>query len=246
MQESKKQRVYYISIFLISFFLGLFFDHYILHKSLDSGLKVKEDLEIVLESETEQLNKDKTTSIESGCAIYVDASGALKNPGVYCLDSGTLIIDAINKAGGFSKEAAMKFIYRKINLAQPLINNQKLYFPFENELICQIEPLVEESKKIEAMYTNPVTTLPTTEPYSEQNSTPATTQSPTNTTNNNSPQCVNINTATKEQLVTLNGVGEVTAEKIIQGRPYSKVEDLLNVSGIGEATLNKFKDNVCI
>jgi competence protein ComEA len=57
---------------------------------------------------------------------------------------------------------------------------------------------------------------------------------------------VNINTATKEELTTLNGVGESTAEKIIMGRPYTQVEDLLNVSGIGEATLEKFKDMVCI
>jgi competence protein ComEA len=57
---------------------------------------------------------------------------------------------------------------------------------------------------------------------------------------------VNINTATKEQLITLNGVGEATAKRIIDGRPYSQINDLLNVSGIGEATLAKFKDDICI
>jgi DNA uptake protein ComE-like DNA-binding protein len=46
--------------------------------------------------------------------------------------------------------------------------------------------------------------------------------------------------------MTLNGVGESTAEKIIMGRPYAQIEDLLNVSGIGEATLAKFEDMICI
>jgi competence protein ComEA len=233
---------------LISFLFGVFFDHYILQKSFDLEQKPQEELEILLQEEEEGKKKDKLISKEEGCSIYVDVSGSLRNPGVYCLESNALIIDAVNKAGGFSKDAATKFISRKINLAQPLIDNQKLYFPFENELICQLEPLVEESKKIENMFVTPVTTLPTTEPYSDtdQNTTPSSSNSGTDSTNENNTQCVNINTATKEQLVTLNGVGEVTAEKIIQGRPYSKVEDLLNVSGIGEATLNKFKDQVCI
>ncbi len=55
---------------------------------------------------------------------------------------------------------------------------------------------------------------------------------------------INLNTATSEQLQTLSGIGPATAEKIIAARPYSKIEDILNVSGIGEATLAKIKDNV--
>ena len=52
---------------------------------------------------------------------------------------------------------------------------------------------------------------------------------------------VNINTADESQLETLPGVGPVTAQKILQWRtdngPFSAVDDLLDVSGIGEATL---------
>jgi competence protein ComEA len=58
--------------------------------------------------------------------------------------------------------------------------------------------------------------------------------------------CISINNATLQELETLNGVGPSTAQKIIDGRPYTKIEDLLNVSGIGEATLNKFKDSICL
>ena len=133
MESSKKQIIYYIVIFLISFSLGLFFDNKILCKTTQLELQPEKKLEIVLQEDIQE-EKDKTTIKEEGCSIYVDAGGSLKNPGVYCLDTGSLVIDAVNKAGGFSKDSANSFIARKINLAQPLVNNQKLYFPFQNEL----------------------------------------------------------------------------------------------------------------
>jgi competence protein ComEA len=249
MQNIQKKTIYYfILTFVVSFTLGLLFDHYILHRSFDLEQKPLEDVDISVKSEQEKKPVDKLLTNEQGCTIYVDVSGSVRTPGVYCLESGALIIDAVNKAGGFSKTSASKFIARRINLAQPLVEYQKLYFPFETELICELLPLVDESKKIENMINKPVTNLPTTEPYvdTEQTSTPQSSNTNTNTTNNSGVECVNINTATKEQLITLNGVGESTAEKIIQGRPYIVKEDLLNVAGIGEATLAKFSSEICI
>lgn len=262
MENTKRQIIYYTATFTVAFFLGVLFNHYVFCQSVEcvQETQSKEQetrdngLEIVIQKEEQQDKEDvkgqvvehKSVTQQQGCTMYIDVSGALKNPGVYCLDNDALIIDAVNKAGGFTKDAAIKFIYRRINLAQPLVNNQKLYFPFENELVCQLEPVLEQGKKVEVMYEEPVIYLPTTEPYIDQD--PTTTSSPdsTTSTNNDDVQCVNINTATKEELITLSGVGESTAEKIIQGRPYLQVEDLLDVSGIGEATLENVRDMVCI
>lgn len=59
---------------------------------------------------------------------------------------------------------------------------------------------------------------------------------------------VNVNTASKEELQTLSGVGPVTAERIIEYRQsngkFESVDDLINVRGIGENTLEKIKSDI--
>jgi len=57
---------------------------------------------------------------------------------------------------------------------------------------------------------------------------------------------VNINTAARDELMLLPGIGEVMAIRIIEGRPFKRVEDLTKVSGIGEGTLKKLRDSVVV
>lgn len=53
---------------------------------------------------------------------------------------------------------------------------------------------------------------------------------------------VDINTASLQQLDTLTGIGPVKAQAIIDARPFSSVDDLSRVKGIGPKTLQKIKD----
>lgn len=55
---------------------------------------------------------------------------------------------------------------------------------------------------------------------------------------------VNVNSASEAQLDALPGVGPVTAGKIIDGRPYSSIEELLSKKAVGSATFGKIKDLV--
>ena len=61
---------------------------------------------------------------------------------------------------------------------------------------------------------------------------------------------VNINTASKEELTNLNGIGPVTAERIIEYRekiaPFKKKEDIKKIKGIGEKTYEKIKDFIVV
>ena len=61
---------------------------------------------------------------------------------------------------------------------------------------------------------------------------------------------INLNTGSSEELQKLNGVGPVTAQKIIDYREkrggFKRIEDLMNVSGIGVKTFDKLKDYITV
>lgn len=60
---------------------------------------------------------------------------------------------------------------------------------------------------------------------------------------------VNINTASAKELMSLNGIGEKTAEAIIEYRkntPFEKPEDIMNVKGIGEKKYENIKNSICV
>ena len=59
-------------------------------------------------------------------------------------------------------------------------------------------------------------------------------------------QKVNINTATKEQLDALPGIGPVKAQAIIHARPFKKLEDIMKVKGIKQGEFNKIKDLITL
>ncbi len=57
---------------------------------------------------------------------------------------------------------------------------------------------------------------------------------------------ININTATVAELETLSGIGEVRAAKIIQNRPYASIEELVSKKVLGEAILEKIKEQITV
>ncbi len=57
---------------------------------------------------------------------------------------------------------------------------------------------------------------------------------------------ININEASTAQLDSLTGVGAVTAEKIIQGRPYEKIEDLVEKKIVSSSVFEKIKDKISL
>lgn len=214
----------FIMFFLLGFFLGALVVYYVLPKLGKIANNLKDQSVYVVENKCEPIEEEKLE-----CPIRVDISGAVNVPSVYCFDEGSIVIDALNTSKGLKKGYAKEYLSRKVNLALPLRNNQKIYIPFEQDVDCKLQEFAVIAEDVESNFNDTGT------------------NTDTNTdTENEEKECININTATKEQLTTLNGVGDSTAQKIIGGRPYTQITDLLNVSGIGQATLDKFKDKICI
>lgn len=57
---------------------------------------------------------------------------------------------------------------------------------------------------------------------------------------------IDINSASESQLDSLPGIGPSTAQKIIQARPFTNIEDIKNVSGIGDSKFNQIKDLITV
>ena len=85
MKDMKKVGIKYLAIILASFLIGILFSQYVLLKYFDFSDKVV-DRHTVPEnskvSPVEVIKSDKSLSIERGCSIYVDVSGAVREPGV--------------------------------------------------------------------------------------------------------------------------------------------------------------------
>lgn len=96
--------------------------------------------------------------------------------------------------------------------------------------------------------TSSAATTPNQQPSMEQNGQNKQTSEPTEPSDP-ADDLLNINTAESDELQTLKGVGPVTAQRIIDYRNqigrFDNVDQLLEVKGIGEKTLAKFRDQVC-
>ena len=57
---------------------------------------------------------------------------------------------------------------------------------------------------------------------------------------------VNINTASKEELMSLKGIGEAKAQAIIDARPFKMPEDIKNVKGIGDKIYERIKAEIVV
>lgn len=177
------------------------------------------------------------------CDFFVDVSGAVMNPGVVCVHEGAIVNDAIVKAQGFNPSAyAFKYVAQKVNLAKILESEEKIYIPFRDDVVCkrveseQVKYIEGVMKSIGLVDTGKGIELAEGEQKEAVNVVEKATES----------DCINLNTASKEKIMELKGIGEAKATDIIEGRPYSKIEDLQNVKGIGEKTFENLKDFICI
>ena len=156
---------------------------------------------------TEAASEAESTSLEEPgetlLRVCVHVCGSVSVPGVYYLDEGSRIHEAVALAGGLTEDAAGD----AINLAEVVTDGEKIYIPSRKDVA---EGFTEE------------------------------------TSDNAADGRININTASREELKTLPGIGDLKAEAIIAYREefgdFASVEDIKNVSGIKDGSYERIKD----
>lgn len=154
-------------------------------------------------------------------AVYV--TGEVNNPGVYEVVQGARVIDAIDIAGGYTDEACDSYL----NLASLVADEQMIYVPSwdEAELLYSGTSISTADMNGSGTFSN------VTQAF------------------DSGSNLININTASKEELMTLPGIGESKAEKIIayreQNGRFSSPEGIMQISGIKDGLYNKIKDRIC-
>lgn len=184
---------------------------------------------------------------------YVDIKGAVKNPGVYEISKENIINDIIKLAGGFSKNAYKN----NINLSKKVSDELVIYVYSKSEyqkLNKEEEKIVEcncPTYDISDCTSNGSSIIvndnlePSNNIMEDSNNSLIVDDK----NEDNSKKLININTASLEELTTLNGIGESKAKAIIEYRNKTKfqtIEDIKNISGIGDKAFEKIKDYITV
>lgn len=242
MESIKKNKIIYIFICIIIVILCVIILFFLDKK--DASSEDYNYLEISEESINSNTTEDNNTEVQNN--IYIHIMGEVKNPGVVIAKEGDRIKDIIEKAGGTTEKADLK----NINLAYKVEDGQKINIPNIDENKSENILQEKDDEKNKSATDN-------TSNENEKNVNYITKSSGTNVIvdgNNNDAESksskVNINTATQTELETLNGIGPSTASKIIKYRnekgKFKKIEDIKNVSGIGEAKFKKIEADIVV
>ena len=158
--------------------------------------------------------------------IKIDIKGEVKKPGVYEVTENMNVNDAIKMAGGLKKGASTD----NINLSKNL----------KNEMVIIISKKLKENKK---------NTIKNDALLSSSEVIGEVKNSDTNNIQNDSNKLISLNKGSLDELMTIPGIGEQKAKQIIEYRnsnAFTSIEDIKNVSGIGESLFEKIKDYITI
>ena len=190
--------------------------------------KEKPKTSIVLSKKKEKKEVEEEVEL-----LQVDIKGEVRTPGIYQVKESSRVMDVINIAGGLTENANTTVI----NLSKKIFD--------EMVIIIYSNQEVEDFKKTKEVEEQVINNCIQKEENSLKN------EACIEIDNYSDTQVlgkININTATQEQLTALPGVGEAKAKTIIEYRntngPFKTIEDIKNVTGIGDSLFAKIKDYI--
>ncbi|MEA1939483.1 MAG: helix-hairpin-helix domain-containing protein [Candidatus Caldatribacteriota bacterium] len=157
---------------------------------------------------------------EKEIPLIVHVAGAVEEPGVYQLDKDDRVIDAIKAAGGETEKANLD----AINLAAFIKDGQKIIVPF---IVSDNPDEVDKNK----VFNNSEITYSSSSSFSSNSK-------------------ININVVNESRLQDLPGIGPVLSGRIVDYRNqnglFGMIDDIKDVSGIGEKKFEGIKDLICV
>ncbi|WP_299032663.1 helix-hairpin-helix domain-containing protein [uncultured Anaerococcus sp.] len=216
MPKDKKDKIIFAGVIVLVFLLAN-----ILSNDSIKDIFTKNEDEIIMTNTTEEKDEISEKIEESSNNLSnedkkIYISGEVVNSGVYDIKDGDRLDDLVKRAGGFTEKADLN----SINLAMRLEDQMKIYIPN-----------IDENQNKSTSDTNLA--------IGEINTSNAHTQS----------QKINLNLATKEELMSLPNIGEKRAQAILdyrQENKFQKIEDIKNVSGIGDKYFEAMKDLITV
>lgn len=190
------------------------------------------------------VKENKEIKEEPEETLYVDIKGYVNNPGVYSIEKGKRVVDALNIAGGLSENANTSLL----NLSM-LLSDQMVIIVYSNTEIKDITETIKKEQQKESLCTNNVVNNACIS-TSKSKVIPEIKDNNTSLDIDIASEKININTASKEILMTLSKIGESKAESIIEYRTknggFKSIEEIKNVNGIGDSLFETIKDYITI
>ena len=160
---------------------------------------------------------------EEVITYFVDIKGEVNNPGTYEVLPDTRVLDVIEKAGGLTENANTS-----VNNLSLKVKDEMVIIIYSNEEVSNFSKVKEEESRV------------------SKSCNSSDIKNDTCISNDSLSSLVNINTASKEELMTLTGIGEAKALDIISYRDnnglFNDISDITKVSGIGDSLYAKIKD----
>lgn len=222
---SLKGKLITLVIFLIVLISLFYFYKY--YKNMNK----KEDSLIAVVTKDEEKEKEKESAAEER-VFYVDIKGKVSKAGVYRVKEGQRVIDVIDLAGGLLKDADTSLI----NLSMP-IKDAMVIIVYSKDEVKNIEKTLAKEEAKQSLCQEAIINDACIKEESKE------------IAEDLIPGKININTASLSELMSLSGIGEAKAKMIIEYREvklFESIEQLKEVSGIGEAVFAQIQENITI
>lgn len=172
-----------------------------------------------------KISNQASESANLNRVLLVDIEGAVARPGIVSVPLGGRVEDALREAGGLTRNADSVYISQEINRAMKVVDGMKIYIPSKSDTSHNGDCAALGKIGDVAQSCGIVATLGKS---------------------SQSAASISINMASKSLLESLSGVGPVTAQKIIDKRPYQTLEELVSKKAVGQALYEKIKTQITL